>query len=762
MTDGVVRDVAAGETITAVFVAARAAYGAGLSILPPVEDGSKRPQPNADGEWNSYKKTRAAAKEMNRWYPGRSGLGVVVGPANVECWDFDDRQTYEAMRDASKAGGLLPLIERIEDGYCDDTPGGGVRWLVRYPAGVDREREGKGKLARRPKQPDEQRDEKDKVKTLIELPDYAIVAPTNGRVHPTGGCYRRRSGDFPTIASYSVEERDALIGLARSFDQMPKASGRDERPRDSQPVSEDRPGDDFNRRATWGEVLEPHGWRFAFQKGSVTHWCRPGKKSSASATTNFASSDLLYVFSSSTEFEPERGYSKFTAYAILQHGSDFKEAARALAAAGYGTPSAGPAASDHHAAVQENTQAVAKGSHARAEDGAAETAKAALPLTSIGDLIAEPDEIVDYVVEGRIPAGSVCIVAAKPKVGKSTAVRHLSVSVARGETWLDGACHAGVVWYLAFEGRRQDHKAHFRRMGVTAADSLWVYIGQAPKNIIAAVRQRAEQERPALIVIDTLQRFLKASSMDDYAEITTLFDLVLEIARTSGAALVLLHHAGKADRASLDSVLGSTAITGSVDNIFVLARTRHYRTIATIQRVGEDLEERVLVLDEVTGRVSLGPSREVAERQVMGQQLYRALDGAAGPLTQAEWFALVEGRRTSKLAAFRDLFSNDVVSGTRITRLGAGTKISPYRYTTVSENDSSSQVPRSTGNLNLSSSSSYSFSKESPKDSSSQVPAQWVLPSEPLSARELASRSEPPPAAPSASGRHEEAEYERL
>lgn len=45
---------------------------------------------------------------------------------------------------------------------------------------------------------------------------------------------------------------------------------------------------------------------------------------------------MLYVFSSSTEFEPEKFYSKFAAHAVLHHHGDFAKAALALANQGYG------------------------------------------------------------------------------------------------------------------------------------------------------------------------------------------------------------------------------------------------------------------------------------------------------------------------------------------------------------------------------------------------------------------------------------------
>ena len=97
-----------------------------------------------------------------------------------------------------------------------------------------------------------------------------------------------------------------------------------------------RPGDIFNQRASWQEVLEPHGWELVRVVGEEGHWRKPGKEGPGiSATTNFDGSDLLYVFSTSTCFEPQRGYTKFGAYAVLNHGEDFSAAARELASNGY-------------------------------------------------------------------------------------------------------------------------------------------------------------------------------------------------------------------------------------------------------------------------------------------------------------------------------------------------------------------------------------------------------------------------------------------
>jgi len=112
-----------------------------------------------------------------------------------------------------------------------------------------------------------------------------------------------------------------------------------------------KPGDDFCVRATWDEILIPHGWTPDGTDGKKINWKRPGKTAAGlSATTGFCESeagrDLMYVFSTeAAPFEANRSYNKFAAYALLNHDGDFNEAAAALADLGYGEPKRRPSAS---------------------------------------------------------------------------------------------------------------------------------------------------------------------------------------------------------------------------------------------------------------------------------------------------------------------------------------------------------------------------------------------------------------------------------
>jgi putative DNA primase/helicase len=319
--------------------AALAADRAGLNVLPPKEDGSKAPIA-PDGTWAVYQTRKSTEAELAGWYGACTGIGIVCGitSGKLELFEFDDTDVYCQFKELAQATGLGDLVERLEAGYLEQTPGG-IHWFFRCP-----EISGNTALARRPSKPEELAvNPTKKVQVLMETRGqggYAIVAPSNGRVHPSGKPYLLLRGSFSTILTITPEEHRSLWQLARTFDQMPPGHDAEAvKPQVTTPGG--RPGDDYNVRGSWEELLNQHGWTMVYQRRDTAYWRRPGKDRGISATTNFHGSDLLYVFSTSTAFESERGYSKFGAFALLKHGCDFPAAARVLAFQGYGKSTRG-------------------------------------------------------------------------------------------------------------------------------------------------------------------------------------------------------------------------------------------------------------------------------------------------------------------------------------------------------------------------------------------------------------------------------------
>ena len=142
------------------------------------------------------------------------------------------------------------------------------------------------------------------------------------------------SGGVDTIVAITDAERDELWRLARLLDQMPEQFP----PASASDVG-GRPGDRYNDDPDAGqhvlEMLLRHGWTEVYQAGEIVYLRRPGKDLGISATLGYVGPGVLRVFTTSTKFEA-RAYSPFGVYATLEHGGNFRAAARALASDGTG------------------------------------------------------------------------------------------------------------------------------------------------------------------------------------------------------------------------------------------------------------------------------------------------------------------------------------------------------------------------------------------------------------------------------------------
>lgn len=146
---------------------------------------------------------------------------------------------------------------------------------------------------------------------------YVVLPPS---MHPNGRPYRWDDPSTPIAPMPGW-----LARLLRPDPPKPRVA------RPACTFDGPRPGDQLAESVSWAEILEPHGWRQVAQRGEVGYWCRPGKREGVSATSNALGTDRLYVFSSSAApFDPDESFSKFGAWALLNAGGDFSEAARRL------------------------------------------------------------------------------------------------------------------------------------------------------------------------------------------------------------------------------------------------------------------------------------------------------------------------------------------------------------------------------------------------------------------------------------------------
>jgi len=334
--------------------AARELHDAGLCVLPIKADGTKKPAVS----WMDYKVERTTPEQHDSWFAGDRprGIAVVYGAvsSNVELIEFEGLALREGLLDEAteimEAAGpqIAEAWHTILNGWVTESPSGGRHYRVRVEGG---DVPGNTKLASRLAREDEyteadrqrlrERPNARIVRVLVETRGeggYGLVEPSGGTVHATGRPYTRLAGGPSTIPVLDAATMAAIRDHCRMLDQLPQPEAPRTAPRPSPPRADGslRPGDDFEARADWADILSGV-FRPINTRGSETYWGWADGVGGVKATTGRDEHDRLFVFATGSEFQSEVPYSKFGAYALLNHAGDHKAAARELARQGYGS-----------------------------------------------------------------------------------------------------------------------------------------------------------------------------------------------------------------------------------------------------------------------------------------------------------------------------------------------------------------------------------------------------------------------------------------
>ena len=323
---------------------------AGVSVLPIApasSNGGKRPAINS---WKEFEGRLATEQELHTWFSDSSrGIGIIGGTVsgNLEQLDFDCKGIIHDFFNLCQDAGLIGLVRQCAHVR---TPSGGDHLYYR----CEEAPEGNQVLARSVREGNEGESHSRRignkyyvVKTLIETRGqggYTVAPPSPGTVHPSGRMYKLLSGDFTDLPLFTSDVRQALLSIAREFNQaLPQTAQSNQRREAPATRAGLSPGDDYNLRGEWRSLLQEHGWKHVRNRAGIEDWRRPGKRTGISATVQVGEKGcpVFYVFSSNaTPFEPNASYTPFSVYATLGHGGDFTAAARSLGRIGYGSQSA--------------------------------------------------------------------------------------------------------------------------------------------------------------------------------------------------------------------------------------------------------------------------------------------------------------------------------------------------------------------------------------------------------------------------------------
>ncbi len=548
-----------------VYALAQRLAGSGIAVIPIRCDGSKAP---AWKEWKTYELRLPTLHELKKMFSGRTvGIAAIGGKVsgNLECIDFEVLELFDkwASDIELEFPGLLSrlVITRTPSKgahvwYRCDVIGGNVKLSRRYPTEEE--------LAKDPRM---------KWETLVETRGengYALLPGSPPACHEMNKSYEYASlglGDLGLVRKVEIDQRNRMIDLARQFNSFIEEP-RGNRPTRNGVATGLMPGDDFDKRGNWQEILEPAGWSLESGTWDDGRLCRPGKERGVSATVGFARGQLgeplLHVFSSNAPI-PTGTYGRFRAFAYIHHNQNFIDAATELYGKGYG---------DRVKPVQVERKATEI------------PADSELVTTNLTSVKAKP---VHYLVPGRIAFRKLHLVAGRGGSGKSSLFRRCVADWTAGRPTFgldypspgpidvlllcgeDGLADT-IVTGLAAEGADLSRVEFIEAVSIKGRSQEFTL---SPENIGLIRKKLAEKPSIRVIIIDPIASYVGRLKVDD-SRATELRAGVLDplnaLTEETGVTIVMVAHLNKGHgHDAVDRIAGSAAYRDAVRAAYMVA-----------------------------------------------------------------------------------------------------------------------------------------------------------------------------------------------
>ncbi|QDP55730.1 MAG: hypothetical protein Tp138OMZ00d2C19078241_62 [Prokaryotic dsDNA virus sp.] len=188
----------------------------------------------------------------------------------------------------------------------------------------------------------------------------------------------------------------------------------------------------------------------------------------------------------------------------------------------------------------------------------------------------EPDWLIDDV----LPAESMTVIYGKSEAYKTFIAMDMVCSIATGASWHGFETKKAPVLYVSAEGQRGinyrkrawevKHGRHADWLGILGqpVDMTDPTIGVSLTIAIERFEEQFEV-RPALIVLDTLNRCFGDGDENSTQDMTRFIKSCDAVKAATGVGIMIIHHSGKDDTKGMR---GNSALRGAVDTEFLVTR----------------------------------------------------------------------------------------------------------------------------------------------------------------------------------------------
>jgi len=315
---------------------------------------------------------------------------------------------------------------------------------------------------------------------------------------------------------------------------------------------------------------------------------------------------------------------------------------------------------------------------------------------SAAEILRRKPQPIKWIWDSYIAEGDLFVFAAYMKVGKSTFIYPLVISVARGIPFLNRPTKkgGGGVLVLALEENPRDVTLRLRKLGMQNSDPIYVHEGPIPcsQNELDKIKAFIQEKKICLLLIDALAYFWGVKNENDNAEVIEKLKPLLELAREINVAIGLIHHESKYGGRGVSgesqgdgrSIRGGSAFFGIVDQAILLDHRRggtaNQRVLKSIGRRSESPKELVI---ELVGNPALSDPNSYSYK-VLGTPQHMTVAAVKKQVKNAlsstdKDIQTIAAETKLKEKATRTALEELVKEG-KATRSGKGAKGDPHKY----------------------------------------------------------------------------------
>ncbi len=307
-------------------------------------------------------------------------------------------------------------------------------------------------------------------------------------------------------------------------------------------------------------------------------------------------------------------------------------------------------------------------------------------------LLQEEPEELEWTWYGFVPRGTLGLLVAYMKTGKSTLAYDLALAVSRGVPFLGFSTEQGGVLLLALEERQQDVLFRLRDFGINAQDPVWI-VGpplSPSRKLYEDIPAFIQAQKIGLVIIDSLSRFAELDDENDNSKATRFMAPLANLAHGTNTSVLLIHHEPKGGGEAGRNVRGAGAFLAVADLALTLKRTEGgvptARTLEVLGRYQEYAPGRL--------RLNFDNGRYVCSGTEGEQDLAARREKALGALKADPQSVDELAPRTGLTPrVLRPILEGLRQDEKQVGRVGKGRKGDPYKYFRPDRGTESDSLP---------------------------------------------------------------------